>query len=153
MATDDPAGTSGGEERTLSHVPLFAGLAPSTLEALTEFTFRRTFAAGERIVEEGRTGNGLFVVLAGRVAVTKQGATGQEQVLAELGPGEPFGEMALLGEWKRSASVRALEPATCLGMDRWVFLAYLRRDPELAIRVIQFLAERLAQADQRLLQQ
>ncbi|MBI5947519.1 MAG: cyclic nucleotide-binding domain-containing protein [Chloroflexi bacterium] len=136
----------------LSHVGLFAGLEPAALETLEEFTFRRTFAPGEVIVEEGRTGNGLFVVLVGHVEVTKEAPGGGQEVIAELGAGEPFGEMALLGEWKRSASVRAAEETTCLGMDRWVFLAHLRRDPELAMRVIQFLAQRLAQADQKLLQ-
>jgi len=132
----------------LSRVPLFAGLEPSALEALEALTFQRVFPPGETIIEEGRTGNGLFVVLSGRVEVLK-GAT---QVIATLGPGEPFGEMALLGDWKRSASVRSVEETTCLGMDRWVFLAHLRREPELALGVIQFLAQRLADADARLLQ-
>lgn len=143
---------NGGEGSALGHVPLFAGLEPAALEALEGLTFRRTFAPGEVIVEEGRTGNGLFVVLAGHVEVLKATAAGGAQVLATLGPGEPFGEMALLGDWKRSASVRAAEETTCLGMDRWVFLAHLRREPELALGVIQFLAQRLADANALMLQ-
>jgi len=149
----DQGGTRGAaEEHTLAHVPLFSGLEPSAIEALEALTFRRTFARGETIIEEGRTGNGLFVVLSGRVEVFKGVPGDGAQVLATLGPGEPFGEMALLGEWKRNASVRAAEDTTCLGMDRWVFLAHLRREPELALGLIQFLAQRLADANEMLFQ-
>jgi CRP-like cAMP-binding protein len=57
--------------------------------------------------------------------------------------------LALLGEWKRTASVRTLVETTCIGMDRWVFLAHLRTEPELAIKMLQFLAQRLAETDQK----
>jgi len=134
----------------LARVPLFASLDPASVDALEAFTFRRTFKPGETIVEEGRTGNGLYLVLSGRVEVVK-GLGGQRpQTAAILGPGQPFGEMALLGEWKRSASVRALDEAECLGMDRWVFLAHLNKKPQLAIKLLQMLAERLAQTSARL---
>lgn len=147
------SGKSGkAEGSALARIPLFSGLDPAALEALEALTFQRKFAAGETIIEEGRTGNGLFVVLSGSVAVLKGAPGAGEQTIATLGPLEPFGEMALLGEWKRNASVRAVEETTCLGMDRWVFLAHLRREPELALGVIQFLAQRLADADAMLLQ-
>jgi CRP-like cAMP-binding protein len=58
--------------------------------------------------------------------------------------------MALLGDWPRIASVRAAEDCECLGMDRWIFLAYLNRQPSLAIKMLQVLARRLADADARL---
>jgi CRP-like cAMP-binding protein len=134
----------------LAAVPLFAGLDQASLESLEAFTFRKKFAPGEVIVEEGRTGNGLYIVLSGRVEVVK-GLTGPNpQVAAVLGSSEPFGEMALLGDWKRSASVRALEEVECLGMDRWAFLAHLNREPQLAVKMLQMLAERLAQTNERL---
>ena len=123
----------------LGGVWLFSGLDPGQLDALSSFTFQRTFASGEFIVEEGRTGNGLYVVIAGRVEVIKA-----------LGTGEVFGEMALLGEWPRTASVRALGEAECLGMDRWVFLAQLERHPQVAIKMLQILAQRLRDTDARL---
>ncbi len=131
----------------LSQVPLFQGLGQETVESLRSFCFRRSFKAGDLIVEEGRTGNGLFVILSGRVEVMKG-----SQVVATLGTGEPFGEMALLGEWPRTASVKAVEPTQCLGMDRWVFMAHIRRDPELAIRMLQIMAERLAKTDARIVE-
>ena len=151
MAADSNQGGA-AEGSVLAHIPLFSGLDAAALESLTALTFQRTFAPGETIIEEGRTGNGLFVVLSGHVEVLKSTVGGGTQAIATLGAGEPFGEMALLGEWKRNASVKAVEETTCLGMDRWVFLAHLRREPELALGVIQFLAQRLADADTMLLQ-
>ncbi len=139
-------------KRILAKVPLFSGLSEESLEALQGFTFRRTFEPHELIVEEGRTANGLYVILSGRVEVIK-GLTGSRpQLLATLEPNEPFGELALLGEWKRSASVRAMQETECLGIDRWVFLTFLEREPQIAIKMLQLLAERLAETDERLLE-
>lgn len=136
----------------LARVPLFSGLDAAALESLEPFTFRRAFKPGDVIVEEGRTGNGLYVVLSGQVEVVK-GLNGQRpQVAAVLGPGEPFGEMALLGEWKRSASVRAIDEAECLGMDRWAFIAHMNKEPRIAIRLLQLLAQRLAETDAKLIE-
>jgi CRP-like cAMP-binding protein len=137
-------------ESVLAAVPLFDGLDPAALDGLEAFCFRSSFAPGELVVEQGRTGNGLYVVLSGKVEVFKSTGTDHHQVLTTLGPGEPFGEMALLGEWPRTASVRALEPTECLGMDRWVFLAHLEKEPQLAIRMLQILAQRLADTNDRL---
>jgi CRP/FNR family transcriptional regulator len=136
----------------LAAVPLFSGLDQASLESLEAFTFRKSFAPGEVIVEEGRTGNGLYIVLSGSVEVVKGLSGPNPQVAAILGSSEPFGEMALLGDWKRSASVRALEEVECLGMDRWAFLAHLNREPQLAIRMLQMLAERLAITNERLVE-
>lgn len=148
-AAGSPAATT-DHERTraaLASVPLFADLDRASLDGLEAFTFRKQFAPGALIVEEGRTGNGLYVVLSGSVEVVR-GITGSRpQRVAVLGPGEPFGEMALLGDWKRSASVRAIDDVECMGMDRWAFLSHLRTEPGLAIRMVQVLAARLARAD------
>jgi nitrite reductase/ring-hydroxylating ferredoxin subunit len=136
----------------LTRVPLFAGLDPGIVTSLEAFTFRRTFDTGDLIVEEGRTGNGLYVVISGRVEVVKGLASERPQVVATLGEGEPFGEMALLGQYPRTASVRALEPTECLGMDRWVFVSYLNREPQLAIRMLQILAQKLAETTAKLVE-
>jgi nitrite reductase/ring-hydroxylating ferredoxin subunit len=136
--------------RALAAVPLFAALDAASIDGLLAFTFRRTFQPGEVIVEEGATGNGLYVVVAGQVEVVKGLGSPRPHRAAVLGPGEPFGEMALLGDWKRSASIRALEESDCLGMDRWVFLAHLQREPQLAIRLLQVLARRLADTSEML---
>ena len=134
----------------LSRVPLFAGLDAKTVEALAGFTFSRTFEPGDLIVEEGRTGNGMFIVVSGSAEVIKGLKTGQPRVVATLGANEPIGEMALLGEWPRTASVRALEKTECLGIDRWIFLDHLSKEPMLALRLLQILALRLAETAERL---
>ena len=142
--------TSESASHVLGNVPLFAGLDESALTALGEMTFQKTFQPGEAIVEEGHTGNGLYVILSGRVEVVKSDNTDRAQVLATLEAGEPFGELALLGEWKRTATVRAVDVTTCLGIDRWLFLAHLQREPAIAVKMLQFVAQRLVEADARL---
>ena len=134
----------------LGGVWLFAGMDPEQLDAMSSFTFQRSFGPGELIVEEGRTGNGLYVVISGHVEVIKALGSEQQQILTTLGTGEVFGEMALLGEWPRTASVRAIDEVECLGMDRWVFLAQLEREPRVAIKLLQILAQRLRDTDARL---
>ena len=136
----------------LSQIWLFAGLSEEQLEAISSFTFQKTFQAGELIVEEGRTGNGCYVILSGKVEVVKALGTDNQLVLARRGAGEVLGEMALLGEWPRTASIRALNEVGCLGIDRWVFLTQLERQPQVGIRMLQILADRLRDADERLVQ-
>jgi CRP/FNR family cyclic AMP-dependent transcriptional regulator len=134
----------------LKGVWLFSGLEPAQLEAISNFTFQKKFAPGEVIVEEGRTGNGMYMILSGEVDVIKGIDTDNPNVLARLGPGEVFGEMALLGEWPRTASVVASEEVECLGIDRWVFLTQLERHPHLVVNLLLILAKRLRDTDARL---
>ena len=134
----------------LRRVWLFSQLDQGQLDAISNFTFQKTFAPGELIVEEGHTGNGLYVIMSGNVEVVKALGTERSRVVAQRGgAGEVFGEMALLGEWPRTASVRALDQVECLGMDRWVFLAQLERQPQVGIRMLQILAQRLRESDAR----
>ena len=119
------------------------------LDAISRFTFRKTFDPGELIVEEGRTGNGLYVILSGETEVVKGLGEENQRIVARRGPGEVFGEMALPGEWPRTATVRALEKVECLGIDRWVFLSQLERQPQVGIRLLQVLAQRLRDSDAR----
>ena len=133
----------------LRHVWLFSGLTEDQLNAISSFTFQKTFGPGETIVEEGHTGNGLYIIMAGQVEVVKGLGTENARVLAKRGPEEVFGEMALLGEWPRTASVRALDQVECLGLDRWVFLTQLESQPQLGIRMLQILAQRLRESDAR----
>ncbi len=133
----------------LSNVWLFSGLSEEQLEAMASFTFQKTFEPGEMIVEEGRTGNGLYMIMSGQVEVIKGLGTENARVLAKRGPEDVFGEMALLGEWPRTASVRAVDQVECLGLDRWVFLTQLEAQPQLGIRMLQILAQRLRESDAR----
>ncbi len=136
----------------LRHVWLFEGLDDDQLDALSAFTFNKTFDSGELIVEEGHTGNGLYVVVSGDVEVIKGLETDRPQVLNHLVAGDVFGEMALLGEWPRTATVRAVDDVECLGIDRWVFLAQLERQPQVGIKMLHILAQKLRDSDARLME-
>ena len=136
----------------LRRVWLFSGLDEQQLEAVSNFTFQKSFGPGELIVEEGRTGNGMYAIISGNVEAVKALGTEQERTVNRLGPGEVFGEMALLGEWPRTASVRAVDQVECLGIDRWVFLTQLERHPQVGIRLLQVLAQKLRDSDARLVE-
>ncbi len=133
----------------LRQVWLFSELGDDQLESISTFTFNKSFDPGELIVVEGQTGNGLYVILSGNVEVLKGDVRENPKVLAKRGPGDVFGEMALLGEWPRTASVRALDTVQCLGIDRWVFLSQLERQPQVTIKMLQILAQRLRDSDAR----
>ena len=132
----------------LAGVWLFHRASEESLEKLAAFAFTKSYKPGEIVFEEGHTGNGLYVITSGKVEVIKGLNTGKEQRVAVLGEGEVFGEMALLDELPRSASVRTLEDTTCLGIDRWLFISQLLKDPQVAITMIQVLAQRLREADE-----
>ena len=136
----------------LRQVWLFSGLDQDQLEAVSNFTFQKNFSPGELIVEEGRTGNGLYAIISGNVEAVKALDTEQERTVNRLGSGEVFGEMALLGEWPRTASVRAVDEVECLGIDRWVFLTQLERHPQVGIKMLQVLAQKLRDSDARLVE-
>ena len=137
----------------LRHVWLFSELSDDQLESISSFTFEKSFGPGELIVEEGQTGNGLYIIVSGSIEVLKGDSAATPQVLAKPGAGDVFGEMALLGEWPRTASVRALDTVECLGIDRWVFLSQLERQPKVTIRMLQILAQRLRDSDARFVEQ
>ena len=136
----------------LRQVWLFSGLDEQQLEAVSSFTFQKSFGPGELIVEEGRTGNGMYAIISGNVEAVKALGTEQERTVNRLGTGEVFGEMALLGEWPRTASVRAVDQVECLGIDRWVFLTQLERHPQVGLRLLQVLAPKVRDSDARLME-
>ena len=136
----------------LGRIWLFEGLTEDQLNSLSPFTYRKKFGPGEVIVEEGHTGNGLYLVVSGNVEAIKGLGTEQQQVVNKLGAGEVFGEMALLGEWPRTATVRAVDDVECLGIDRWVFLAQLERQPQVGIKMLHILAQKLRDSDARLVE-
>ena len=136
----------------LRQVWLFEGLTEDQLNSLSPFTYRKNFGPGDSIVEEGHTGNGLYVIVSGNVEAIKGLGTAQEQVVNNLSAGEVFGEMALLGEWPRTATVRAVDNVECLGIDRWVFLAQLERQPQVGIKMLHILAQKLRDSDARLVE-
>jgi len=132
----------------LAHVPLFEGLRRGDLERIGRLAIQRSFKKGETIIAEGESGIALYVIISGKVRVVKQ-IGGRERVLRTLGPNEYFGEMALLDEFRRSASVVAEEDTECLLLVRWDFRAELHLHPEIALHILPLLSRRLREAEER----
>lgn len=122
----------------LRAVPLFAKLGPEELLALAELAEPRSVPAGGRVFAEGEPGDALYLVIGGRVAVERAGAR-----LAELGIGECIGELALLDDGVRSATVVALDATELLRLDRDDFLDTLFLYPAVGRAVLAVLARRL----------
>ena len=123
-------------------VPLLSELDPWALGSLASALRPRTFAVGKPAVEEGRGGAGFFIVLAGSCTVTVGG-----EVVNRLGPGDYFGEVALLSEdGLRTATITPDEDLECLGMASWEFKAFLQEHPDVAWRILQSVAQRNQQA-------
>ena len=131
----------------LAGVDLFQGLDPKELQRLERVSHRRHYDAGEDIVREGESGIAFFVITKGRVRICVRDQDGQEHELRTMGPGESFGEMALFRDRPRSATVTAVEPTECLALHRLEFLDELRQSPEIAIRLLDTLSQRLADVE------
>jgi CRP-like cAMP-binding protein len=121
---------------------LFADLPPADLDSLLTHSRPVLFTAGEAIVREGATGRSLYQVISGRVEVQKEVQPGHSIHVAELGPGEVFGEMTLFQGAPRSATVRALEDSRLLRVDRAGVRELLERDPDLLERFAQLVNSR-----------
>jgi CRP/FNR family cyclic AMP-dependent transcriptional regulator len=138
-----------GIDEFLQSVPLFSELDRRHRATIAKTVFSRTFDAGDIIVREGEPGVGAFMIRSGKVEVTKESGDEIEH-LNTLGPGDVFGEIALLTDMPRSATVRAVEPTELLGLTAWNFRAELQKSPELAYQMLRITARRLAAADARL---
>lgn len=134
----------------LNEVPIFAGLDRKHLKRLSSLMVPRSFKAGAAIVQERDQPAGFFVIASGKVEVVRGAAGDKPQVLATLGPGEFFGEMALFEGQARSATVRALEDTECLAMTAWDFRAELNTDAEIAMAVLETVVRRLRDLEARL---
>jgi CRP-like cAMP-binding protein len=136
---------------TLRRVPLFRGLQDKQLDTLARWTTTRNYAAGQVIVNEGQTGLGLYCIQSGRVKVSKHGTQGERDI-REMGPGESFGEIALLDDRPRSATITAVEPTTCVLLDKSQFLAEIRTYPDMALAILPVVVGWLREADTRIAQ-
>jgi CRP/FNR family transcriptional regulator, cyclic AMP receptor protein len=133
---------------TLRAVPLFEGIPEKHLKSLANWTTTREYAAGQPIVSEGQTGLGLYCIRSGSVRVSKAGADGDRE-LRTMGPGESFGELALLDDKPRSATVTAVEPTVAVLLDKSQFDAELRSHPEIVLPILQTVVGWLREADAR----
>ncbi len=131
----------------IARIGFFAGIDPKLLKKVAESAVVCDYEKGQVIVKEGETGLGMYVVLRGRVAVTRH-RNGAAVRLAELGPEQCFAETSLIDEKPRSDTATALQETECLLFTRESFLALMSKNPQLAIRLARSLAERLRMTDE-----
>jgi CRP/FNR family cyclic AMP-dependent transcriptional regulator len=129
---------------TLKQVPLFTGLENRDLERIADSFKERKYSAGDTIASEGQGGAGFFVIAEGTANVTVQG-----QDRGTLGPGHYFGEIALIDEGARTATVTAKTDMTCYAMTFWEFRPIVETDARIAWKLVQALAHKLREADSR----
>ena len=139
-------------DEAMAASPLFAPLDQHDRERII---WRMTIAKldpGEVIVRQGDTATAFYLILTGEVEATHTADTDMSATtsLAMLGPGDVFGEMALLDDGTRSSSVTARAPTRCALLSQWDFREELRRSPEVAIRLLAILSRRIRRLDERL---
>ena len=124
---------------SLQQVGLFAGLNQRQLRRLAAKFRERRFASGTAVVEQGKmSGVGFFVVADGEATVRVDG-----REVAKLGPGDHFGELALIAERERSATVTAETPLQCLEIPVWDFRDFVKADPDVAWKLLRHVVRTL----------
>ena len=126
--------------------PFFSALAEPEIQHLLKHSRTRRVAAGQTIFHREGPGDGLYGVLAGRVAFTVDSAEGKELILNILGPGEFFGEIALLAGKGRTAAAVARDNCQLLFIDRTEFFSFIGHRPEMMLAIIATLCARLRRA-------
>ncbi|MGY8737968.1 MAG: Crp/Fnr family transcriptional regulator [bacterium] len=134
---------------SLRSIPLFGRVSEADLEELATHLIERRFPKNATVVEEGLPGDYMYVIREGRAKVTKASEDGREKIMNFLEAGAFFGDMALLGDETRSASVKTLEESTLLALSRRDFIDLLRQSPDLALSVIEELANRLRETNEQ----
>jgi len=134
----------------LRRVPLFSGLTEPQLENLAGGSARRSYPKGRTIVAEGEPSQSMYILLAGRAKVQRSDSEGKEVILAVLSSGEFFGEMSLIDDAPRSASVITLEPCEFMAVSKEAFKAMLVQSPEVTMAVMRGLVRRLREADKKI---
>ncbi|MBI2958856.1 MAG: Crp/Fnr family transcriptional regulator [Betaproteobacteria bacterium] len=134
----------------LRNVPLFASLAEPQLALLTSVVNRKNFPRGATVILAGGVTDSLYVVISGRLKVMMSDDEGREVILAILGPGEYFGEMGLIDDCPRSATVVSLEPCELLSLAKRDFKKCLLENVEMAMTVMRGLVKRLREADRKI---
>ena len=134
----------------LKRVPLFSGLTDSQIERLAAGSVRRNFPRGRTIVAEGEPSQSLYVLLSGRAKVQRSDTEGKEVILSVLGSGECFGEMSLIDDAPRSASVITLESSDFISIAKDSFKSVLVSSPEISLRIMKGLVKRLREADKKI---
>ena len=134
----------------LKNVPLLASFPDDQLRVLTAVVNRRSVPRGTVVMAAGDPTDSLYIVIAGRLKVMMSDAEGKEVILSLLGAGEYFGEMGLIDDSPRSASVVTIEPCELLSINKRDFKKCLAENVEMSMAVMRGLVHRLREADRKI---
>lgn len=137
----------------LAGVPMFADLSPDELERLAQVAVPRSCERDHVVFREGDSGDTCYIVRSGSARVTRDHPGGRTITLVELRPGDMFGELAMFGGETRSATVETLEPTTVVALLAPDMRRLLLGHPELAVKMLAALADRLRAANERISRQ
>jgi CRP/FNR family cyclic AMP-dependent transcriptional regulator len=127
--------------KLLSEVPIFEGLSKKELQAIAQSAKEVRHREGAVLAREGDTGLGFFLITDGTARVTV-GARSRQR----MGPGDFFGEISLLDQGPRTATVTAETAITTLGITAWVFKRLIEQNPSIAAKMLKVMAQRLRQS-------
>jgi CRP/FNR family cyclic AMP-dependent transcriptional regulator len=128
----------------LATIPLFAGLDAGALQAIEQHATARVVRKNTVVIQQGDESSMLYAVITGRLKVSVADEQGKEVILNTLGPGDYFGELAILGDLPRTATVATVEDSRLMTISRSAFLDLVRAQPDIALAVIRGLTERVA---------
>ena len=151
-AMEDSVGSPSPVE-LLRSVPLFSDLEQDELERFSLVAVPRSFPAATRVFHEGDHSDACYIVRSGSFRVTREHSDGRAITLATLGPGDIFGELAMLDGEVRSASVESLEDSELLALPAGEVRALLARHPEITVKLVAALVRRLRTANERISRQ
>ena len=144
---------SAGNVELLGRVPLFAELSGGDLERIAHVAVPRAFPKGVRVFHEGDSSDACYIVRTGDLRVTREHSDGRAIALATLGPGDLFGELAMLDGGARSASVETLTDSELLALPAGDVRRLLADHPEIAVKLIIALTRRLRETNERVTRQ
>jgi CRP/FNR family transcriptional regulator, cyclic AMP receptor protein len=134
----------------LQQVPFFANLPAAEANYLAERLIMRRFTPDQVIFHLGDPGGLIYIITEGKVKISRGIGEGQEAILAILGAGDFFGELALLDDAPRSATAKALKPTTTLTLHREAFTDYISQNPRFAQHILQTLSRRIRQLNDQI---
>lgn len=128
---------------TLRAIPLFANVDDQDLLRIAAASTVRTYRKNSIIITEGDLSSSLYIILSGEVKVFVSDEDGRTNIVNRLGPGDYFGELSLIDDEPRSASIEALTPCQISTLTRQYFVGYLEANPRVAIRLLEGMGQRL----------
>jgi CRP/FNR family transcriptional regulator len=145
--------TSEDTTALLSRVPVFSTLAGDDLRRVAEVAVPRRFEAGEAVFREGDESDTCYIVRSGRARAVREHPDGRSITLANFGPGDIFGELAMFDDERRSATVETLEETEAIAILGGDMRRLLREHPDIAVKLLQALGRRLRETNERLARQ